>query len=82
MIYLVIGIDRQDIDKAVGILVNLEKNKKVFKFDDIMDNLKGKETPPDINDSLILLDYQDLLARASATKRGKTYALDDGTIST
>ena len=71
MLTLVIGTDPRNIDRAVEILVDLEKDKKVVNFKDIMENLKNLDKLPDINDSVILLDYSEIPARKSSTKEAR-----------
>jgi len=68
MLTLVVGTDTKCIDKAVEVLVNLEKDREVIHFKDLAIKLKDTGELPDIYNSVILLDYPDILARNSSTK--------------
>jgi len=69
MVIIVVGKDEKNIDKAVKDLIRLEKGKEVVEFKDI-EIPKGRvKEPPDINNSIILLDFPDTLPRNSETKR-------------
>lgn len=70
MLILVLGEDRADIDRAVKLLAKIE-GKEVLNFVDLVESIKASNELPEILNSTILLDYPDILATQTSTKKSK-----------